>query len=81
MVVLRGPDTQMREWKRALGRTYLPSTMILAIASGATGLPSPLDKPATPGNVNAWVCRGVTCLAPVDRLDTLTDVLKSGNFR
>ena len=81
VVVLRGPSGQMREWQRELGETYLPSTLVLAIAPGVADLPPSLDKPAVPEAVNAWVCQGVTCLAPVDQLDTLTGVLKTGNFR
>ena len=38
--------------------------MVLALPSQLQGLPASLDKPAAE-KVNAWVCRGVTCLAPI----------------
>ncbi len=81
VVVLRGPEAQLREWRRVLDRTYLPDTLILALAPGAAGLPPPLAKPVAPGAVNAWVCQGVTCLLPVNMLDKLLDVLKTDKLR
>jgi uncharacterized protein YyaL (SSP411 family) len=75
VVVLRGPPEQMREWRRSLDRAYLPTTVILALAPGATELPPLLAKPAVSGNVNAWLCQGVTCLPPVDKLESLLELL------
>jgi len=81
VVVLRGPEAQMRLWRRALDEAYMPGTLIFALAPGTEGLPPPLAKPAVSEAVNAWVCQGVTCLAPVDSLEALLGVLKSDNFR
>jgi len=81
VVVLRGPEPRMREWQRVLDETYLPHTLILALAPEAAKLPPSLAKPAVPGAVNAWVCQGVTCLAPVDKLEALLDVLKTDKLR
>jgi len=75
------PEEQMRVWRRALDQAYLPTTLILALAPGAEDLPLPLAKPLAPAAVNAWVCQGVTCLAPVDTLEKLLGVLKTDNFR
>jgi uncharacterized protein YyaL (SSP411 family) len=72
VVVLRGPEEGLRLWQQELGRSYLPSTLILAVPEGAAGLPPVLAKPCVAGAVNAWVCQGVTCLAPVDKLQTVT---------
>jgi hypothetical protein len=81
VVVLRGPEAEMRRWRQVLDQSYMPDTLILALAPGAAGLPAALDKPVAPGAVNAWVCQGVTCLAPVDRLETLMGALKTAKFR
>ena len=81
LVVLRGPEGTLREWRRVLDRSYLPTTLILAPAPGEASLPPSLDKPSVSAAVNAWVCQGVTCLAPVDELDQLLGVLKTENFR
>jgi uncharacterized protein YyaL (SSP411 family) len=62
MVILRGERSD--DWRRELAADCRPDTMVLAVPSQLRGLPPSLDKPAA-GNVNAWVCRGVTCLAPI----------------
>ncbi len=81
VVVLRGPEGQMLEWRQVLDQAYLPATLILALAPGATDLPPLLAKPIVPEAVNAWVCQGVTCLAPVDKLEKLLGVLKADKLR
>ena len=81
VVVLRGPEAQMLEWRQVLDRAYLPATLILALAPAATDLPPLLAKPLVPEAVNAWVCQGVTCLAPVDKLEKLLGVLKTDKLR
>jgi uncharacterized protein YyaL (SSP411 family) len=48
--------------------------MHLLIAPGVEALPPALDKPLRPG-VNAWVCRGVSCLPPIDDLAQLSETL------
>ncbi|MCC6297086.1 MAG: thioredoxin domain-containing protein [Pseudomonadales bacterium] len=80
VVVLRGPQDQVRQWRRRLDQTYLPTTLILAVAPDATGLPPVLAKPPVPEAVNAWVCQGVTCLPPVETLEALLDILKTAKF-
>ena len=77
IVVLRGDRATMARWQRALSAAYRPATLVVAIAPGARGLPAALDKPAPGGaaSVNAWVCRGVTCLPPITELVELERVL------
>ena len=62
-------------WRRLLYTAYLPTTLALYIPAGTAGLPPALAKPATDA-VNAWVCEGVTCLAPVDSADKLRSTLE-----
>ncbi|MBE0615017.1 MAG: thioredoxin domain-containing protein [Burkholderiales bacterium] len=81
VVVLRGPKEQMRAWRRILDQAYLPATLVLAAASEAKDLPPVLAKPIAAGAVNAWVCQGVTCMAPVDTPEALFDILKTDKFR
>jgi uncharacterized protein YyaL (SSP411 family) len=76
VVVLRGSAGELRQWQNALSQRYLPATLILAVSAEALGLSGVLAKPARPGAVNAWVCQGVACLPPVDKLETLLDLLK-----
>jgi hypothetical protein len=80
-VILRGPPTELLRWREALARRYLPHTMVVAIGSDERALPPVLAKPAG-AQVNAWVCEGVTCLAPIDRLETLVEQLsRPGKFQ
>jgi uncharacterized protein YyaL (SSP411 family) len=71
-VILRGPDGEMERWRREIARHYAPRTMVLAIGAAAGGLPPVLAKPAGK-QVNAWVCEGTSCLAPLDRLEVLLE--------
>jgi uncharacterized protein YyaL (SSP411 family) len=77
IVVLRGDRARMATWQRALSAAYRPATLVVAIAPGVGGLPAALDKPVPAGaaGVNAWVCRGVTCLPPITELVELERVL------
>ena len=75
LVVIRGPDAGVRQWQQVLVQRYLPSTLILALSGSDAGLSPLLAKPFAPGAVNAWVCRGVTCLPPAGTLDALLDML------
>ncbi|MBM3356561.1 MAG: thioredoxin domain-containing protein [Betaproteobacteria bacterium] len=78
IVILRGAGVEVAEWQRALARTYRPATIVLAPARGTGDLPAALDKPAPADGVNAWVCRGVTCLPPITSLPELERVLAGG---
>jgi uncharacterized protein YyaL (SSP411 family) len=75
-VVLRGPRQPMRAWQRALSGLYLPDTLALALDSAIAALPGVLDKPSDTA-VNAYLCRGVHCLAPIRDLDELLGNLRS----
>jgi uncharacterized protein YyaL (SSP411 family) len=71
-VLLRGPAAGVAEWQERLGREW--GGFCLALPNGLTGLPAALDKPAS-DHVNAWVCSGVTCHAPVGEFDELRRII------
>jgi len=77
-VVLRGEAGALAEWQRMLASRYRPDTLVIAIPAGWAGLPPVLDKAAPAGGVNAWICRGVTCLPPISDLAELERVLSGG---
>ena len=77
-VVLRGEAGALAKWQRALAARYRPDTLVIAIPANRTGLPPVLDKAAPAGGVNAWICRGVTCLPPVSDLADLERTLSAG---
>jgi uncharacterized protein YyaL (SSP411 family) len=78
-VVLRGEAGTMAGWQRALAARYRPDTLVVAIPAGQVGLPPVLDKAAATRGVNAWVCRGVTCLPPISDLAELERTLSAGS--
>jgi uncharacterized protein YyaL (SSP411 family) len=75
LIILRGPAADLPDWQRRL--TAYPSAITLALPNGTSGLPPPLAKPETPV-VNAWVCQGVKCLAPIADFAALEGVLQAG---
>jgi uncharacterized protein YyaL (SSP411 family) len=80
-VILRGPAAELPRWREALAHHYLPHTMTVAIDAESRDLPPVLAKPSA-GRVNAWVCEGVACLAPIDRLENLIEqVSNSGKIQ
>ena len=66
IVLLRGPEADTGSWSRQLSQRYSPATLVLCIPDGTDPLPAAMDKPRRPG-VNAWVCRGVNCLPPIEQ--------------
>jgi len=75
VVILRGAATPAAQAAAQLAQTYLPSTLVLALSDAERDLPVAMDKPLRPG-VNAWVCRGVNCLAPIQDAQEVLTVLQ-----
>ena len=76
VIVLRGGRAALGEWQRDLAQRYLTATVVLAIPGDAANLPEVLAKPARPG-VNAWVCEGLSCMAPIASLEELRSTVLS----
>ena len=75
LVILAGPANDLQPFQAALASTYLPTTIVLAVANGTEALPAAIARPAT-AQVNAYVCQGVTCLAPLNDISGLQEALK-----
>jgi hypothetical protein len=75
VVVLRGEAGALAEWQRALAARYRPDTLVIAIPAGEPGLAPVLGKAAPAAGVNAWVCRGVSCLPAISDLAELERTL------
>ncbi|MSQ54036.1 MAG: thioredoxin domain-containing protein [Betaproteobacteria bacterium] len=80
VLVLRGAPQALAEWTRSPGLGYLPGVLQVAVAEGTRELPPVLDKPAGPRGVNAWLCRGVTCLPPMTGLDEVRAACRTPMF-
>jgi hypothetical protein len=78
VVILRGAPNEVEGWQRRLGRVYRPATLAMGIPSGTDQLPATLDRPAPASGVQAWVCRGVSCLPPIDNFPDVERALTAG---
>src|SRR4051812_2972256 len=65
LLILRGQALEVSRWRDGLAREYLPDTQVFGLPDALPALPPALDKPARPGPVNGWLCRGVICLPPI----------------
>jgi hypothetical protein len=81
VVVLRGPLPGVRPWLRTLQPEFRPHALLLGVDTVFHDLPPGLDKPVAPGRVNAYVCRGVTCLEPVSTVDALRGLLEGAGMK
>jgi len=78
IVILRGAPADMAAWTGELDKLYAPKRCVLAIPADAQDLPEGLaGKVASTEGVVAYVCRGMTCSAPVTTLGALLATLKS----
>jgi len=71
---------ELEKWSSVLAREFLPGMLSVSIENEATGLPPVLDKPARPEPVNGWLCRGVSCLAPISDLAALRSACKGAGL-
>jgi len=80
IVILRGAKVRLRDWQQALRVDYWPHTLMFFLPVELENLPATLDKPLKPlplpaldpaAAVNAWVCRGVTCMSAISDLEEL----------
>jgi uncharacterized protein YyaL (SSP411 family) len=80
VLILRGEPPALQEWSAALAREYLPGMLCIAAENEAAGLPPVLDKPSRSEPVNGWLCRGVSCLAPISDLEALRSACKQAGL-
>ena len=78
-VIVNGPASDLPAWEDGLRRTYRPAAAVLFVPAGARPLPPPLAKPEE-AQVNAWVCEGVTCMAPIREHFQLHETLKASKI-
>ena len=77
IAILRGPATEIGGWVARL--TPHPRQIVLALPNHIApevSLSPTLLKPES-DHVNAWVCRGVTCLPPIAEFDALLLALRA----
>ncbi|MRR50086.1 MAG: thioredoxin domain-containing protein [Rhodocyclaceae bacterium] len=72
LCILRGPVEAVADWQRRLAAMPV---RVVALPNGLVDLPPALAKPES-GHVNAWICQGVTCHAPIADFEELASIFK-----
>jgi uncharacterized protein len=75
IVVIRGEASSAAHWAGVLGRLYAPTRMIFAIPNDAQ-LPAALAAKRPGETTVAYLCRGMTCSAPLENLEEIARALK-----
>ena len=75
IVIVRGDAGAATQWSRQLQALYAPQRMIFAIPDGEQ-LPPALAEKAARGAPVAYLCRGMTCSAPLTDLASIVRELK-----
>jgi len=75
IVVLRGEAASIEPWRAQLSSVYAPRRWTLAIAREQSDLPAALAAKRCEGEVIAYVCRGMSCSAPIGSLTELLSQL------
>jgi uncharacterized protein len=77
IVIVRGVPRRAADWARNARLVFAPRRLVFEIPADAAGLPAVLAEKAAPeSGARAWICRGTTCLPPVESLTKLTTALK-----
>jgi uncharacterized protein len=71
IVILRGGGDEILSWQREVARVYAPARLLFAIPDGVEDLPAALAEKRPRAATTAYVCRGMTCSAPIEKLDEL----------
>jgi uncharacterized protein YyaL (SSP411 family) len=71
IVILRGASPTIEAWQRELAKLYSPRRLVLAIPAEVIELPPALREKPVQGPAIAYICRGMTCSAPIDSLSAL----------
>jgi uncharacterized protein YyaL (SSP411 family) len=79
-LIVNGPAAAFGPWREALDPAYLPDTITLFVDAGVKRLPPVLAKPAGE-SVQAWLCEGLACRAPIPEIARLRDALDLPTMR
>ena len=81
VVIIRGPEAEAARWRDELAILYAPRRLVFAIPDDAADLPAALAEKRAALQTVAYVCRGMTCTAPIDSLTGLVGVLSASSVQ
>ena len=79
LLIVRGPATELDEWRKRVESSQTPGRLDFFIPDGGGELPGLLATRAATGSPIAYLCRGTSCDAPIDSLDTLETRLRTAS--
>jgi len=72
IIVIRGEDAKISQWRRSLAKSSRPSQLIFAISNDTVNLPGALaDRKSVAGKTVAYRCVGTHCELPVTSWEAL----------
>jgi hypothetical protein len=72
IIVIRGEDAEISQWRRSLAKSSRHSQLIFAISNDTVNLPGALaDRESVAGNTVAYRCVGTHCELPVTSWEAL----------
>ena len=74
LVILRGEPVKLQLWRHAITQHYYPHALFFYFDETVKELPKTLLRNFSK-DVNAWVCRGVTCSRSIDNLAELLGLI------
>ena len=77
IVIIRGPQANVRRWRDELAAVYAPRRLVFPIPDDAADLPTALAEKRAGKQALAYVCRGMTCSAPVSSIEQLAKELSN----
>jgi uncharacterized protein YyaL (SSP411 family) len=77
VVVLRGPRDDLDTWRTEIDKAWDPRRCVVAIPSDETGLPDSLAGKKPQERTVAYLCRGMSCSAPLASLGELVRELRT----
>ena len=77
IVIVRGDAKEAESWRDELGKVYAPRRLVFAVPANASALPAAIADKKPLEETAAYVCRGMTCSAPVRSLAALVAVTRS----
>jgi uncharacterized protein YyaL (SSP411 family) len=76
IVIVRGGQAEIERWRDELAAVYAPRRLVFAIPADAADLPPALTEKRAAQETVAYVCRGMTCSAPIESLEQLVRELQ-----
>ena len=76
IVIVRGATAEVNNWRDELAKMYSPRRLVFAIPADAAALPPAIADKNALAETAAYVCRGMTCSAPLHSLSALVAVTR-----